>query len=102
MSLFTVLEEVARERERQDAKWGHPQMAMQAPAHALAILAEEFGEASKAVVEFLSYPPDWEGERLAIYRGVHPHEYWLKEIRKELIQTAAVAVSFIEHMDGES
>lgn len=69
-----VLLEVMRERDQQDEKWG---VQRHVQALWLAILAEEFGEVAKEVVD-----------------GVD-----LANLRVELIQTAAVAVSFIEALD---
>jgi len=65
-----VLNEVRKERWRQDAKWGvqnHP------PLYWLGILGEEFGEVSKAMIE--DQP---------------------RSTREELIQVAAVAVAAVE------
>lgn len=53
------------------------------PLHALAVLGEEFGELSKAVVQ-----------------GTYePHKNEPGEIRKEAIQTAAMAIRFILSLD---
>lgn len=74
-----VLVEVAVERARQEAKWGEQNHE---PARYLAILAEEFGEAAQATVE-VTFGADELRCRL----------------REELIQTAAVAVAFVECLD---
>ena len=87
---MSAIEAVQIEVNHQKAKWGYPQPAMQNLAHALAVLGEEYGEACKAVVELLATPPESE-DSAAI---------WLGEVRTELIQTAAVAVSIVEHIDG--
>lgn len=77
-----VLVEVAVERVRQDSKWGEQNHE---PARYLAILAEEFGEAAQATVE-----------ATFDLGGVARHR---EQLRLELIQTAAVAVAFIECLD---
>ena len=78
MSTADVLGEVYHERHLQDSKWGiqnHLQVEW------LAILAEEFGEVSKEVNEF------------------HFRHHREKELRAELLQTAAVCVAMIESLD---
>ena len=69
-----VINEVLAEREQQDAKWGYPQKAMRNNLHALAILAEEFGEAAMAVVEIAAAESNF---MKAAYRS---------NLRQELIQ----------------
>ena len=75
MSLLSVLYEVQNERAKQDHKWG--------PQHHVAnerwglILGEEFGEACEAALMEVD-----------------------TELRKELIQVAAVAVNWIESIDS--
>ncbi len=93
--MHSVLEEVLQERIKQDMKWGFPQPAMADLAHAMTILGEEYGEACKATVEYLAV----KGRQS---KGSAARSARWAEIRAELIQTAAVAVSIIEHMDGES
>jgi hypothetical protein len=73
-----ILEAIARERARQDVKWGFPQI--RSHAEWCAILAEEFGEASMEANE-------------AHFRA-RPTE----KLEAELIQTAAVCVSWLEHI----
>lgn len=71
-----VLYEVGRERRRQDEKWGeqnHDDLFW------LGILGEEFGEVSKAIIEGGPFGPTL--------------------LRNELIQVAAVAVSWVEAID---
>lgn len=70
---MTVLEEIAVERAKQDAKWGEQNHGI---FKWVAILGEEFGEVSKASLE-----DDSSG------------------YRAELIQVAAVAVAMIEAHD---
>lgn len=68
-----ILAEISAERDRQDAKWGelnHDQF------YWIGILGEEFGEVCKDAIEFSR-----------------------DKYRKELIQTAAVAVSMLESLD---
>ncbi len=79
-----VLEEILNERQAQLRKWGQQNHE---PSRWLAILAEEFGEAAKAVVEAGAT-----GNRIEL-------ENWLQEMRAELIQTAAVATAFVESLD---
>lgn len=80
-ALNNILSEIATERVRQDAKWGEQNHS---PIEWIAILGEEFGEASKEALEHhFKYAGN---EGLANYR-------------KELIQVAAVAVSMIECLD---
>lgn len=74
----TILLEVACERERQDFKWGGVPGIERRDDHTYAaVLGEEFGECCKAWLE-----RDMPG------------------LRKELIQTAAVAVAWIEELDN--
>jgi hypothetical protein len=75
-----VLQEVAAERARQDAKWGvqHHKNPMW-----VAILVEEVGEAAA-----LSLSDEY-GTSLSDR----------EKLRQELIQVAAVAVAFIECLD---
>lgn len=81
-----VVLEVMEERRRQDKKWG---VQDRRPVEYLAILAEEFGEVSQEVVKFTFHEDgDEEGARQR-----------LRNMREELIQTAAVAVAFVECLD---
>ena len=72
-STFLVLEEVMRERVRQDTKWGEQNHAA---AYWLSILGEEFGEVCRAVCENDA-----------------------DSYREELVHVAAVAVSMVEAFD---
>lgn len=77
-----VLEEVYRERERQQAKWGEQNLA---PPLWLMVLGEEVGEANNAALEhFLGNTKD------------------LSHYRAELIQVAAVAIHAIESLDRQA
>lgn len=73
-----VLEEIWRERQRQDAKWGEQNHSDELW---LAIVTEELGEASKAILE----------QRFG--GGV------LDDIRVELLQAAAVMAAWLEAFD---
>jgi hypothetical protein len=74
--------EVMRERARQDKIWGVQNHEM---ARWHLILAEEFGEVSKACNEF-------------VFRA---KEGSFEEMRTELVQTAAVCIAMIEAMDRQ-
>lgn len=73
-----IIEEIKAERERQEIKWGRQNH--DGPLY-LTILTEEVGEVAHAILEsrFGSDKPE--------------------EIRKELIQVAAVAIAMIEAYD---
>lgn len=71
-----ALEEVFHEVERATAKF--PTWPTD-PLHALAVLGEEFGELTKSVVEHI-YEPEKSSDA---------------DVRKEAIQTAAMAVRFL-------
>ncbi len=75
--LGSVLVQIRQERVRQDAKWG-PQD--HSDIEWSLILAEEFGEAMKECNE------------------VHFRDKDPAELRKELVQVAAVAVHWLENM----
>jgi NTP pyrophosphatase (non-canonical NTP hydrolase) len=71
----SILIEVGEERARQDAKWG---IQDHIPLKWNAILGEEFGEVSKAILENDQ-----------------------TNYREELIQVAAVAIAAIENLDRQ-
>lgn len=77
---YNVLRDVARERQRQDEKWG-PQNHH--PAWWMSILMEEVGEAAQEVL----------GIQFGDAAKAHG------DLRKELLHVAAVAVSAIEALD---
>ena len=83
-----VLLEVAHERTRQDAKFPPPPRPDHSATDWLAILSEEVGEAAQEAVEIRWAPDDDEASRRT---GL---------LRAELVQVAAVAVAWIEHIDG--
>jgi NTP pyrophosphatase (non-canonical NTP hydrolase) len=76
---FSVLKDVARERQSQDHKWG-PQG--HDPEMLLAILTEEVGEVAKEIAESRVNP------------ALDASAY-----REELIQVAAVAICAVETLD---
>jgi hypothetical protein len=53
------------------------------PLHAIAVLGEEYGELNKAVLQFV----------------YEPHKTSAKEIYMEAIQTAAMAIRFLQSID---
>ena len=79
-----VMRDILEERDYQDRKWGADRN--HANADWLMILGEEVGEANKAALE---YKFGLECEQ----------EDKVKELRKELIQVAAVAIAFLECLD---
>lgn len=74
-----IFDELRAERAKQDRKWGFPQLRSHAEWGI--ILAEEFGEASKEANEL-----HFGREELA------------GKLEDELVQTAAVCVSWLEHL----
>lgn len=86
-----VLDAVARERARQEALRASGKFSwtcsdpLVSDAHKLAVLAEEFGEVSRAIVEQL----------IDVTRRDVP------ALRAELVQVAAVAVAWCEALDAE-
>lgn len=79
-----ILEEVVKERESQEIKWGEQNHH---PLEWLAILGEEVGEANKAALE-------------SHFTGKHnPGDLTLGDYRAELVQVAAVAVAMVECLD---
>lgn len=86
-----VLTEVGKERIRQEKKWGQQNHC---PWRWLAILAEEFGEANKAVLDASVL----ENKKLVI-KDVQKLKYGKGSYREELIQVAAVAAAMVECLD---
>ena len=70
-----IIEEIRAERIRQDTKWGYPKN-IEATVW-VSVLSEESGEVARAVLE-----ADYD------------------ELRNELIQVAAVAIGWVEHLDA--
>ena len=91
---FSALEKVVLERQRQDLKWGPPEDLPKdrTPERWLAILMEEIGELSECVVEIGA----------AIEDGVTPDPIWASKLHKELVQSAGVAVSWLEWLDANA
>lgn len=89
-----ILTEVAAERERQDATWGVQNHS--GPVWNL-ILQEEAGEVAEAVLNI----GQWEGGGRYVFPQHHTPvpEGLYDEVRKELIQVAAVAVAWVEAID---
>ncbi len=79
-----VMQHVLEERDFQDNKWGPDRN--HTPAEWLMILGEEVGEANKAALE-ARFGLDIE------------HDSKIKELRKELVQVAAVSIAIIEYID---
>jgi len=84
--MINVLVDVGHERDAQDEKWGD--QSGHSDLEWLAILAEEFGEVAHDANE-LHFRPDSDelDDALAC-------------MRRELIQVAAVAVAWVEALDG--
>ncbi|KKM90110.1 hypothetical protein LCGC14_1241930 [marine sediment metagenome] len=74
-----ILDEVAAERNRQDAEWGAPAIAIRTAETGYRILGEEVGEVAKAI-----------------------NERRRSGVRLELTHVAAVAVAMIEALDRGS
>ncbi len=81
-----ICDEILDERAAQDAKWGEQNHS---PLAYFAIFAEEAGEVAKDVVE------------LTFARSEHKRKQHLKNMRLELVQTAAVAVAMIQALDRQ-
>jgi len=79
--MSTALEDIQKERDSQDARWGQQNHD---PLTWLAILGEEVGEVNKAALEATFG---------SIYNGS-----W-DDYRTELVQVAAVAIAMIESFD---
>lgn len=83
--LMAIIDDVRAERRAQDAFWGD--QSAKPDSIMLAILVEEVGEAATAVLR----RDDPRSDR---HRAV-------QHLRKELVQVAAVAIQWIEHLDGK-
>jgi len=81
---MTAIDDILRERERQNGKWGEQNHEL--PIW-LGILMEEVGEVAKEVNEYS-----------ATSFGVEADSY-LRRYRTELIEVAAVAIAAIESLD---
>lgn len=92
--MLKILNEIAAERKRQDAKWGEQNWN---PVEWVAILGEEFGEVSKEALEYyfnkkMGTVPDQP-------KDVQFQQERLQDYRKELIQVAAVALAMIQSLE---
>jgi hypothetical protein len=85
-TLQSVINEVIAERVKQDDKWGEQNHL---PIVWNAILVEEVGEVSKALIEAAMHEKK---------QGYIKHEQHV-ETRLELIQVAAVAVAMVQSID---
>jgi NTP pyrophosphatase (non-canonical NTP hydrolase) len=96
-----VLDEIATERNRQDAKFGAQNHS---PADWIVILGEEYGEVCRAICEsrFAMKRAD-DARKEEAYDGASYHQAdymsFLHSAREELVQVAAVAVAMIESLD---
>lgn len=86
-STIGVLYDVGDERERQNEKWGEQNHT---PMEWLPILMEEVGEVAKAALE-----QHFSENGYDQYTDVAS----LQELRKEMVQVAAVAVAMVESLD---
>jgi len=92
-----VLEEIQAEKIKQNAKWGEQNHNL---VEWIAILGEEFGEASREAVDYhFANQPKGETLDTDSLGFEHLQHTRLKDYRKELIQLAAVAVQAIESLD---
>lgn len=95
-TLLHTLGEIVEERVRQDAKFGD--QADRPPTDWLAILGEEFGEVSREVCETLDLPGLRETAAETEAAEIEFDNHRLN-MRRELIQTAAVAVAMVQTGD---
>lgn len=92
----SVLDEVFREREKQDEKWGTQNHTI--PEY-LMILGEEVGEANKEALDVYFRNKKIDEMTVSdIEQGI-PQKCKYENYRKELIQIAAVAVAMVECFD---
>lgn len=84
-----ILFEILQERKKQDAKFG---IQNHSPIEWIAILGEEFGEASKEALEA-------HFKQKNNFGSLGKSEENLQNLRNELIQVAAVAAAFVECLD---
>lgn len=84
MTYPSVVNELLRERNEQDERWGEQNHA---PAVWVNILGEEFGELCQAVLE------------ADLFDNGRRDEFSLADIREEAIQVAAVALAMVESLD---
>jgi hypothetical protein len=89
--LHLVLDEIRRERVRQDEKFGD-QTCRDGKDWSL-ILAEEVGEAAREACDAYVHGKVWCADPQATLRT-------REALRKELIQSAAVCVAFVQYGDA--
>ena len=96
--LGLILTEVAKEREKQNEKWGEQKHL---PIEWIAILTEEVGEAAKDALDH-HYQNDVKvsHEQTTLATG-QDQLARLKNYRNEVIQIAAVAVQMVECLDKQ-
>lgn len=91
--MLKILNEIAAERQRQDAKWGEQNWN---PVEWVAILGEEFGEVSKEALEW--YFTNKKELPKSSFTEINEFSR-LKNYRNELIQVAAVALAMIQSLE---
>ncbi len=86
-----AFQETINERRRQDRKWGEQDHSF---VEWISILAEEFGEASRAAnhAYFMIQKEEYDFDAV---------QNWIKNYRQELIETAAVCIAAVENLDRE-
>lgn len=91
-----ILNEIRQERKAQNEKWGEQNHN---PVEWIAIIGEEFGEASTEAVDFHFANPvkNYKGEKVSPSTGIQIN--LLQDYRKGLIQLSAVIVQAIESLD---
>ena len=100
-----VLEQIKQEMEAQNKKWG---VQRHSPVEWIAILGEEFGEASKEAVDHhftKKKKLEQEFEQMQSYqKRLHTDEQKkrLQRYREELIQVAAVAAQMVISLDAQT
>ena len=87
----SALLDVAEERVRQDSKWGEQNHDLTVW---MTVLGEEFGETCHASLHYRAA-----AGRAENVEGDTDPDAWLAKVRKEAIQTAAVAVAIVEFID---
>lgn len=80
MSQKAIIAEISAEVARASAKWP---LWPTDPLHALSVLGEEYGELNKGLLELV----------------YEPHKTTKEEVRKEAVQTAAMAVRLLMSFD---
>lgn len=86
-----VLLDIGEERRRQDAKWGEQNHDLTVW---MTVLGEEYGETCHAVLHHRAA-----SGRAENVEGDTDPDGWLDKVRREAIQTAAVATAIVEFID---